>query len=120
MSKTRLTLLTALALLVIGLALFMGRRLLGGAGVGGPRPDFTWVITLVTTGKLTVGDAYLTTVRPPDFRQQHIFDERFRSKELIHRRVKGKMPGRARSFGVPPDWRAHHYHSRRIVLSVVR
>src|SRR5262249_36485172 len=58
--------------------------------VEGPSGASTWEVTLSARGRLPAGkDATITTVAPPDFRHQHIFDEHWRSDELLHREGRG-------------------------------
>ena len=82
MAKTRLSLLTALLLAAVSVALFVGRRLTPGAEAGGPRGDSAWKVTLAAAGELAAGESSVVNARPPDFRHQHVFEERFHSKEL--------------------------------------
>jgi transglutaminase-like putative cysteine protease len=78
MAKTWLCALTAALLLVVSLAIFLSRRYVLGAETAGP-PG--WNVTLAVDGTLSVRDAAVTVVRPPDFRRQHISDECFQSSK---------------------------------------
>src|SRR5262245_55104632 len=86
MSRTRLSVLTALALVVLAVAVYFARLQTGGASVEGPSGASTWEVTLTARGRLPGGkDGTIVTAAPPDFRRQHIYDERFASAELLHR-----------------------------------
>lgn len=94
MTKTWLSVVTALVIAGISGASLLGRWYVLGLELHGPRGASTWKVTLAAAGKLRTADASLTQVLPPDFRHQHIFDETFQSKELLHRTVKGTNPHR--------------------------
>lgn len=83
MSKTWLSALTALVLVAASSGIFLARRAALGMEADGPRGASSWRITLVATGELAADETSLSTPRPPDFRRQHIFDERLESQELL-------------------------------------
>lgn len=93
MSKTWLSVIAALVLTAIAVALHLARRSVMGPEAIGPQGIATWRITMVASGELASHEASLTTPRPPDFRRQHIFDEKAQSKELVPPRGK-KSPQR--------------------------
>ncbi|HEV3118439.1 MAG TPA: 7TM domain-containing protein [Gemmataceae bacterium] len=115
MGRTWRSVITALFLVGISLGIFFVRRATQGANIGGPPGDVTWKVTLVATGKVGARPGVLTMALPPDFRHQHIFDERFESKELLHRMVKAKDPARRhvawRKAGVAGDAQARLTYS---------
>jgi transglutaminase-like putative cysteine protease len=78
MSRTWLSVLTALGLSAASLAVLLGRWYFSGA-------ETDWKVTLLVDGELTAADATLTTLLPRDFRYQHVTDETFRSDQLDHR-----------------------------------
>jgi len=88
MRKTRLSILTALILVVVCVGIFLARHYLLGADIDGPRGRSSWQIVLEASGVLHSDDARIVLSLPPDFREQHIFDEHFRSTELSHRPAK--------------------------------
>lgn len=84
MSKTRWSVLTALILTVGSGAVYVARTALGG-DIYRPPGTSTWKVTLLVSGQLLSPDASLTTLRPPDFRKQHVLDEHYHSAQLIQR-----------------------------------
>lgn len=94
MSKTMLTVVTALAISVLSLALIMDRWYVLGDEIGGTPGTAVWRVTVEVEGELTTPDASVTTVLPPDFRRQHVLDETFESPALAHK------VGTARDGGV--------------------
>src|SRR5262249_21971078 len=84
MSKTWWSVATAFGLIVVALAIFVVRKAFGGDVAPAPGAA-TWRVTLAISGRLDSPHASVTTVRPLAFRRQHIFDERYQSKELLHR-----------------------------------
>src|SRR5437899_10039471 len=93
MRKTRWSVLTALGLTVAAVALMMSRRSVLGPETDGP-PG--WKVTLLVQGELKDKNAALTTELPPDFRNQHISDERFQSDELRYGIKKRRNLGQRR------------------------
>lgn len=84
MSRTRLAAITALILIVLSTAVFFTRRATGGADVGGPPGLSSWECTVTVRG--TVDNAkhsYVNISSPPEFRRQHIYDEIWKSEELV-------------------------------------
>jgi transglutaminase-like putative cysteine protease len=78
MTKTWLCAITAAVLIVLSVTIFVSRRHVLGAESAGP-PG--WNVTLTVDGTLSVRDASVTVVRPPDFRRQHISEEHFESSK---------------------------------------
>jgi 7 transmembrane helices usually fused to an inactive transglutaminase/Transglutaminase-like superfamily len=85
MAKTWLSVVTAGVLVVLSLAILCTRRWVLGEETSGP-PG--WRVTLLVEGSLTSRDASITTVRPLDFRRQHVFDEHFQSSKDLRDPVK--------------------------------
>ncbi len=94
MKKTWKSVFMALALAAIAITLMVGRQHALSPDLSGPRGMNTWKVTLVAVGELTANDAALTVLLPPDFRHQHLADERFHSKQLLHRLTQGRESGR--------------------------
>jgi hypothetical protein len=94
MKKTWMSVFLACCLAAISVALMVGRRYALSPDLSGPRGINTWKVTLGVAGELTAPDAVLTLMLPPDFRHQHVADERFQSKQLLHRVVQGRETGR--------------------------
>lgn len=94
MKKTWMSVFMALCLAAISLTLMIGRQHALSPDLSGPRGMNTWKVTLVAAGELTANDAAVTVVLPPDFRHQHIADERFQSKQLLHRLAQSRETGR--------------------------
>ncbi len=85
MSRTGLTVVTALVLTVLSVGLMLGRWYALGKEIDGTPGGGTWKVTLEVEGELLAPDnTAVTTVLPPDFRRQHIIDETFSSRELSH------------------------------------
>jgi hypothetical protein len=70
------------ALVAISVGLAAGRRYVLGPEFDGSVPGGTWRVTLVAAGTLGQQDNTVTVGLIPDFRNQHVLDERFASKEL--------------------------------------
>ncbi|MFO0824581.1 MAG: 7TM domain-containing protein [Gemmataceae bacterium] len=87
MSRTRLTVLTALGLVLFSVAVFATRRETGGDDVG-PAGASVWEVTLTVRGefppptKNAKKETKLFLHSPPDFRRQHVFDPTWKSEEL--------------------------------------
>jgi transglutaminase-like putative cysteine protease len=94
MARTGLTMAVAAGMASLSLALFLIRRHALGAEINGPRGASTWQITLEVAGKMPADHVALITLPPLDFRQQHVYDEHFRSNQLSHRVVHGRAGGR--------------------------
>jgi 7 transmembrane helices usually fused to an inactive transglutaminase/Transglutaminase-like superfamily len=93
MSRTGWSLVVAGALVAISVGLAAGRRYVLGPEVDGSAPSGTWRVTLVTTGELAPQDNAVTIGLAPDFRNQHVLDERFASRDLtVPRAGKDKDP----------------------------
>ena len=91
MSRTRLTVLAALGLLLASGAVFLTRRATGGVDAGPPGTS-AWEVTVTVRGEFPAvkGGAKgakaapprLALYSPPDFRRQHVSDESWASDEL--------------------------------------
>ncbi|MBA4189108.1 MAG: hypothetical protein C0467_14010 [Planctomycetaceae bacterium] len=86
MSRTRLTAITALGLLIFSVAVFFTRRGTGGVDVG-PAGTSTWEVTLTVRGEFPAKknpkkESRLILNSPPDFRRQNITDPSWKSDEL--------------------------------------
>jgi len=86
MSRTRLTALTALGLLIFSTTVFFARRGTGGVDVG-PAGTSVWEVTLTVRGEFPTKknpkkESRLILNSPPDFRRQNITDPSWRSDEL--------------------------------------
>jgi hypothetical protein len=90
MSKIWLSVVTAAMLVLASLAVFVARRHALGAETEGP-PG--WKVTLHVDGTLTLRDASVTTVRPSDFRRQHISDEQMHSSKDLRDPVRTRKTG---------------------------
>jgi 7 transmembrane helices usually fused to an inactive transglutaminase/Transglutaminase-like superfamily len=123
MSKTGLSVITALVLAALAVALHLARRAVFGSEPIGPQGIATWRVTMAATGELASSESSLTTPRPPDFRRQHVFDEKAQSKELLPPRGK-KTPQRRdvvwrrSSLGQPQPFRLTY--SFNCVLGIIR
>ncbi|HEX4609839.1 MAG TPA: 7TM domain-containing protein [Urbifossiella sp.] len=86
MSRTRLTVVTALLLVALGAAIAITRFTTGGVDVGGLPGAARWEVTLTARGESSPGKAFRVEIsNPPSFRRQHVFDERVESEELAAR-----------------------------------
>jgi hypothetical protein len=97
MSRTRLAVAAALAIIALSAGLVLARRAVLGADVAGPRGRSAWKVTLKIAGRLDDKHGSVTLALPPDFRRQHVFDEQFDSPALMPPRKKepdGRDPGR--------------------------
>jgi hypothetical protein len=90
MSKTWLSVLTALILVAMSAALLLWRSYTLGDEISGLAGTSTWKVTLEVEGDVTARDVSVTTVLPLDFRRQHVSDELFESQELVHRQQKSQ------------------------------
>jgi transglutaminase-like putative cysteine protease len=84
MTRTGWTVTAAVGLVLVATGLNLTRRWLLGADAEGPRAAAAWRITIVAEGQLPAGKASFNQFLPRDFRSQHIFAERFASKDLYH------------------------------------
>src|SRR5437588_1157224 len=82
MSKTWLSVITALILIGVALVLHLARRSMLGSDLGAGHGLAVWKVTLSADGQLAGNEATLSTPRPLDFRRQHIFDEKAESNDL--------------------------------------
>jgi hypothetical protein len=101
MSKTSLTIATALLLGLVSIGLILGRWYVLGSEIDGTPGDAVWKVSLVVKGELTAPDASVTIRLPPDFRRQHVLDEQFDSKELSHTVRTSKEGGQRRAVWRP-------------------
>jgi len=101
MSRTSLTVVTALGLIVLSVALMASRSAALGTEIDGTPGIAVWKVSLELEGELVARNASLTTVLPPDFRRQHIIDETFFSQELAHAIRTGRDGGQRRAVWRP-------------------
>jgi hypothetical protein len=93
MSRTGWSLVVAGALVAISVGLAAGRRYALGPDADSAGPAGNWRITLVAAGELGPQDNAVTISLVPDFRRQHVTDERFASKDLtVPRMGRDKEP----------------------------
>jgi hypothetical protein len=90
MSKTWLSVMTALFLVAGSAALILWRSYVLGDEITGLPGTSTWLVTLEVEGEMTARDVSVITVLPLDFRHQHISKEEFQSQELQHRNPKSQ------------------------------
>ncbi len=89
MSRTRLTALTALGLVLLSTAVFFTRRATGGIDAGPPGTS-VWEVTITVRGEFPkmkgankgAKAPQLALYSPPDFRRQHVSDLSWKSDEL--------------------------------------
>src|SRR5438309_351434 len=110
MSKTTASMIAALVLVALSVCLAAARRHVLGTEVDGPHGAGAWRVTLVAQGRLAEGQRSVTLALPRAFRRQHIYEERYRSKELsarvLRRRIgpsrkavwRPRSPGDVRDF----------------------
>jgi hypothetical protein len=95
MSRTAWSVVVAGVLVAASAGLAAGRWYVLGPELDGSVPGGTWRVTLVAAGELGPQDNSVTVNLAPDFRAQHVIDERFYSKELAVPRAgrdKGPRP----------------------------
>jgi hypothetical protein len=85
------------ALVAVSVGLAASRRYVLGPDLDGSAPSGTWRVTLVATGELGPQDNTVTVSLAPDFRSQHVIDERFSSKDLALPRAGKEKDPRSRS-----------------------
>lgn len=90
MSKTWLSMVTALGLTAASVAIFCARRSALGPESEGP---LGWKVKLVVQGTLLTKDASIAIVRPLDFRRQHISEERFQGGKELREPIKWRRSG---------------------------
>jgi len=88
-SRTRMTVLVALGLVAASAGVYFTRRATGGIDVGGPAGLSSWEVTLTARGQLPSGKDAVVTSAPPDFRRQHVYNESWKSGEVVHREGRG-------------------------------
>src|SRR5947209_12740251 len=81
MSKTWLSVMTAVGLVGASVGIFVARRSALGPEAEGP---LGWQVRLVVEGTLLTKDASIAVARPLDFRRQHVTDEHFQSSKSLH------------------------------------
>src|SRR5687768_8434752 len=82
-SRTRLTVVTALVLVGLAAAITITRYATGGVDVGGLPGTARWVVTLTARGMSEPGKPFRVELsNPPSFRRQHVYDETYESDEL--------------------------------------
>src|SRR5437899_1101003 len=95
MAKTWRSVITALLLVGVSLAVFCVRLSLFGSMPQSSHGGTPWRVTLAAIGEMSAADASVTTPAPLDFRRQHVFDERFQSAGLLKPPVRGRETDRA-------------------------
>ena len=90
MSKTWLSVVTALGLIGAAVVIFFARRSALGPESEGP---LGWQVRLVVEGTLLTTDASIWVARPLDFRRQHLTEERFQSSKELREPVQWKRVG---------------------------
>lgn len=97
-SRTRLTAVTALALVGLAAIVTITRFATGGVDVGGLPGASRWEVTLTARGESMPGKPFRVEItHPPSFRRQHVFDESHESDELV------AHEGRAAAANSRPD-----------------
>jgi hypothetical protein len=84
MSRTRLCIVTALALAAGSVAVMIARRHVLGPEVRLPHGPDTWKVTMLVQGK-SAGDAHLYTAAPLDGARQHVLSEQFAGGDFSSR-----------------------------------
>ena len=90
MSKTWLSVATAVALVAASVGIFSAHRAVLGPEASGP---LGWKVTVAVAGTLLARDSSISVVRPLDFRRQHITEERLSSGPELREPVKRKRSG---------------------------
>src|SRR5262249_34447844 len=85
MSRSMLSLITALTLTLVSLGTMAYRRAIGAAHTAFPASASTWHIRMVFTGKTLSPEARVLSLAPCDFARQHVVREECHSIELIAR-----------------------------------
>ncbi len=89
-SRTRLTVITALVLVGLAAAITITRYATGGVDVGGMPGSSRWEVTLTARGLSEPGKPFRVEVsNPPSFRRQHVYDEAYESDELAAHEGRG-------------------------------
>jgi transglutaminase-like putative cysteine protease len=102
MSRTALTVVTALVLIGLSVGLMVGRWYVLGKEIDGTPGSGTWKVTIEVEGELLAAkDPSVTTVLPPDFRHQHVIDETFTSRDLSHEIRTAKDGGQRKAVWLP-------------------
>jgi len=102
MSRTGLTVMTALALIALSAGLMFGRWYVLGDEIDGTPGSGTWKVTLDVEGELLAAkNASVTTVLPPDFRRQHLIGETFGSREMSRAIRTAKDGGERKAVWLP-------------------
>jgi hypothetical protein len=114
MSRTTLCVITAAALVIVSLAVMIGRHQVLGDEVKIPNGPGSWRVVTLVRGQCAAADAKLLILTPLDFNRQHIRDEVFRSEELLAKPPDAKHPSRRqvlwtqRSGAAPGAFQAHY------------
>src|SRR5438046_9879188 len=101
MSKTMLAVMTAALVTILSLALMLSRWYVLGDELDGTPGMGVWQVTVEVDGELAAPEPALTTVLPPDFRRQHILDERFDSPSWTHKVRTARDGGMRRAVRKP-------------------
>jgi hypothetical protein len=85
------------ALVTISIGLAAGRHYVLGPDFDGSGAGGIWHVTLVATGELAPQENAVTVGLVPDFRNQHVLDERFASRDLQAPRARRDKDPRPRA-----------------------
>ncbi len=94
MSRTTLSIITAIGLAALSIGLMIGRYQVLGDEVKVPAGPGTWKVTMLVQGMSTKSDARLMTAIPMDFGHQRVLNELCRSTELLAKPPDAKHPDR--------------------------
>src|SRR6516162_8313720 len=94
MSRTLLSVTTAAVLALVSVGLMIGRCHILGDEVQVRVGPGTWKVTLLVQGQSVGTDARILTATPLDFGHQHIFDELYRSDDLLAKPPDPRHPER--------------------------
>ena len=94
MSRTMLTVLTAIGLIVLSLIVMIGRYHVLGDEILVPRGPNTWHVTMKVNGTSLSPHAKMQTLTPLDFAHQHIKRESCQSEQLLNKPPSARHPER--------------------------
>jgi hypothetical protein len=85
MSRNRLSAIASLVLVAAAGAIYAARHQAGGSQFDELHGVATWEVSLNARGTMSAKEESVATAQPPDFRRQHVYDERWESADLLHR-----------------------------------
>jgi len=94
MSRTTLTVLTAVGLALLSIGLMIGRYHVLGDEILVPHGPNTWKVTMKVNGTSLAANSTVQTLTPLDFGRQHIKREICRSDELLNKPPSARHPER--------------------------